>query len=1458
MRRGRKIRQSIGAFLMVIMLVTGGLPSGMLTARASDDAAVDATLTLGEFNESTKHFDQAMGSGTATFHSMVIGFNLSKEDPSENIELPSVDGFTYQTGISSDYSKIISMSPAKTADEIAEYIRQVTINGGSKGQEISVTLTTEEIKYRTFYWGGNGHFYQYVPFEDSSWTTAHSGSDKYYWTTAYNAAKEMVYNGRQGYLATVTSKEEDLFIFKASSKVGWLGGTRLKHTGEGDWREWTIDTGDKSGTSWYWACGPEAGEVFYDVAKVDSSSYSAADARNADQGRYFNWERGGGNRLGYEPNSGGIETCLATLTLSGGQGHATGSDVTGYSWNDLTNPQASLGGNWDAKGFFVEYGDQINGDSSDSQSSTTSSTVSVGGAVEAPLPDWATAAGLDKEKVKWNARENKMQLQQNVDLTGPIAIPAGTELEIDLNGKDLTGAAGQPAIQATGENVKLTLQDGTGGGTVSGGNGTAENPGGSAIDFSGVTGTSSIELGNTLSVQGGNGYNATEGDTAGTNGGDAIKGGSSLTVTVGDSNGVTTLRGGRGGNGTGTGNGGNGGAGISGSNVSITVGGDSSDKKGTIVGGDGGDATGTGTGGNGGQGVSAASVTVNTGGSVAGGNGGNAPETPGSGGPAGTTVPEQGTDGQSGKQHVHTWTYGQNGNAIIAYCSASSEGCCYQGESQAVSISLSAGNVIYSGSAYSGAGVPTDQKQKWKAAGLNIPDIKYYSIAEDGTGTETPLGGAPVNAGNYKATITVGGEEDSKTSEAVFRIEPKDLTDAMVTLDHDEFVISGSPQGPAVTVTDGTTLTLDLDYTVTGHALQTERGTYTVIVDGKGNYEGTVTKTWKICYPPIPDENVHKNNFSGSYDGTPHSATVSVSVLENVTITYSKTENGNYQTDAPSYTNVGTYTVYYKITVENYEPKTGTLTVNITPGATHTIAVAASENGTADAQINGASVASAGHGTEITLVATPDSGYRLKKWTVTTAGEAEIAVTNDKFTMPNEDVAVKAEFEQIPSGGSGNTGISGGSDTPATPAAPTENYTIPVKNENTVKVEAEIKEGKAEVSEITGDTIEKVVNNPNKESKVDTITIDLSGAKQEVTGVTLSKKSVETLAKATAEKDNGIETATIELSKATIVLDNKTLETLVDQAKGSQIELVVADTHQKNLNAAQQTTLGQYQVATTFEAYFTSDGTRIHDFKGGKAVVSIDFTPEEGKDVRYYHLVYVSDDGNLSRYKTKYVNGRLMFTTTHFSDYAVVYDESEENETQEITVDTTFRKLRLAEAKATKNAVKVSWKQVDDADGYILYGALCNSKGKVYKLKAIAAIKSGSKTTYTNKKLKSGTFYKYRIKAYKLVNGKKVWLAQSKVIHVTTTGGKYGNATAVKVNKTSVPLTEGKTFAIKAEPVAENKPIKRHANIKFESTNSKVATVNSKGRIRAKKKGICYIYVYAQNGVYKKIKVTVK
>lgn len=183
-----------------------------------------------------------------------------------------------------------------------------------------------------------------------------------------------------------------------------------------------------------------------------------------------------------------------------------------------------------------------------------------------------------------------------------------------------------------------------------------------------------------------------------------------------------------------------------------------------------------------------------------------------------------------------------------------------------------------------------------------------------------------------------------------------------------------------------------------------------------------------------------------------------------------------------------------------------------------------------------------------------------------------------------------------------------------------------------------------------------------------------------------------------------------------------------------------------------------------------------------------------------------------------------------------------------------FGLLRAQTTKLKKNSVTVKWNKVKNADGYIVYGAKCGAKSKYKVLKVV----SGKTTSYTHKKLKKGTYYKYNIVAFKYVNGVKVTLAASKKIHATTLGGKYGVAKSVKLNKSKVKIKKGKTFKIKASEIKKDKKIKRHRAICYESSNTKIATVNSKGKIKAKKKGKCTIYVYAQNGVYKTVKVTVK
>ncbi len=87
----------------------------------------------------------------------------------------------------------------------------------------------------------------------------------------------------------------------------------------------------------------------------------------------------------------------------------------------------------------------------------------------------------------------------------------------------------------------------------------------------------------------------------------------------------------------------------------------------------------------------------------------------------------------------------------------------------------------------------------------------------------------------------------------------------------------------------------------------------------------------------------------------------------------------------------------------------------------HTVTVTSGGNGTASA-----SPAKAAAGAEITLSAAPVKGYHLKEWQV--ESPAGLVITNNKFTMPDTNVAIKAIFEED------------------APPAPTE-FTITVKTD---------------------------------------------------------------------------------------------------------------------------------------------------------------------------------------------------------------------------------------------------------------------------------------------------------------------------------------------------------------------------------------------------------------------------
>ena len=105
-----------------------------------------------------------------------------------------------------------------------------------------------------------------------------------------------------------------------------------------------------------------------------------------------------------------------------------------------------------------------------------------------------------------------------------------------------------------------------------------------------------------------------------------------------------------------------------------------------------------------------------------------------------------------------------------------------------------------------------------------------------------------VNAGTYKVTVTGKGNfEASKTLS--YTITKAKLTDA--TLSATSYTYTGKPIKPAVTVKSGAkTLKSGTDYTLS-YAKNTNVGTAKVTVTGKGNYTGTLTRTFQIKEAPL-------------------------------------------------------------------------------------------------------------------------------------------------------------------------------------------------------------------------------------------------------------------------------------------------------------------------------------------------------------------------------------------------------------------------------------------------------------------------------------------------------------------------------------------------------------------------------------------------------------------------------
>ena len=182
----------------------------------------------------------------------------------------------------------------------------------------------------------------------------------------------------------------------------------------------------------------------------------------------------------------------------------------------------------------------------------------------------------------------------------------------------------------------------------------------------------------------------------------------------------------------------------------------------------------------------------------------------------------------------------------------------------------------------------------------------------------------------------------------------------------------------------------------------------------------------------------------------------------------------------------------------------------------------------------------------------------------------------------------------------------------------------------------------------------------------------------------------------------------------------------------------------------------------------------------------------------------------------------------------------------------------IAKAVSGSNGkLRVTWAGTGNADRYLISVSEKGVSGSTVKKTA-----AGSTRAYLIKGLKKGKIYKCRVYAQKAYGNSFKTISSSRLVYAVSgdVKGSYTNPKAVKLNKTSVKLKKGKAFKLKAtvKKVKSGKKLLSYTSaVRYFSTNARVATVSSKGVVKAKSAGSCYVYAQAPNGIWKKLAVRV-
>lgn len=441
------------------------------------------------------------------------------------------------------------------------------------------------------------------------------------------------------------------------------------------------------------------------------------------------------------------------------------------------------------------------------------------------------------------------------------------------------------------------------------------------------------------------------------------------------------------------------------------------------------------------------------------------------------------------------------------------------------------------------------------------------------------------------------------------------------------------------------------------------------------------------------------------------------------------------------------------------------------------------------------------------------------------------------------------------SGGTGS-GSSGGNTTPST------SVTVPVSGEEkTIRVNSTVSSTTATIEDIDLSKLNTVIGN---DVKTGVVTIDFSVLEKQIDTVKLPANVIKQIADAVKDPSNDAESLSIVLTDGTsIEFDEKALSKKTAQTNQTDITISIKRTTDSALSALQQQAVGSQPA---WDIKLTSGGKNISDM-GGVITLHTPYELRSGEQSNGIVVYYVDENGNRESCETSYdpVKKLISWKTSHLSVYMIGYDENRvtpdtDTEDQSALNGSQVSKLKLpillATGKGGNRKITISWRSYEDADGYDCYWSYCDGKRSYKKLATVKA----AKDRVTSRRLDNNRRYKYFVAAYKLIDGKKVYIAKSNPLHVALKDAKATNAKKVTVNQTNVRLKAGDTFVVRSRTRLENtnkKELLHVAAYRYYTSDQSVASVSKTGKIKALKSGTCVIYVVANNGVYGTVEVTV-